>query len=412
MPRKLRDAVVVITGASSGIGRATALRFAERGATVVVAARREQALNEVVREIEQRGGRGLAVSTDVTDEGAVQALARRALVTFGRIDVWVNNAALSLFGRFEETPPEDYRRVIEVDLFGYIHGARAALPIFREQGSGVLINTASIVATIPQPYTSPYVISKHGIRALGMSLRQELSLDGGHDIHVCTVMPATVDTPFFQHAANYTGRAVKAMPPVVSADRVASTIVSLAERPRREVIVGNAGRMLTLMRAISPGMAERMMARQVDQTHLYRDKPASPTSGNLWEPMRYTSVSGGWTASGVQQDEAAPQRRRGLAGLAALGVGLLAWWSWRQYRERQARRASFFGRLAPARALGSDGVFENDFFTRIASTRGFRNGRLFQNGFFERIMAPTRRFRNGRLFQNGFFERIAERVTG
>ncbi len=140
MPRKVGDAVVVITGASSGIGRATALAFARRGATVVVAARREQALRGVATECEQLGGRALAVPTDVTDEAAVRSLARRAVESFGRVDVWVNNAAVGLFGRFEDTPLEAYRRVIETNLFGYIYGARAALPIFREQGSGVLIN--------------------------------------------------------------------------------------------------------------------------------------------------------------------------------------------------------------------------------------------------------------------------------
>ena len=326
MPRKLRDAVVVITGASSGIGRATARAFAQRGATVVVAARREQALREVATECEQLGGRALAVPTDVTDEAAVQALARRAVESFGRVDVWVNNAAVTAFGRFEETPPEAYRRVIETNLFGYIYGARAALPIFREQGSGVLINNASIVANVPQPYASPYVISKHGVRALGMSLRQELALDGARDIHVCTVMPATIDTPFFQHAANYTGRAAKAMPPVYPAERVAETIVRFAERPGREAFVGNSGRLLNLQQTLAPGLGERLMATMVDKQHLYQDRPAPPTDGNLFEPMpQGTGVSGGWKADGGP----APARRAAAAGLAAGVPALAAWWWFR-----------------------------------------------------------------------------------
>jgi NAD(P)-dependent dehydrogenase (short-subunit alcohol dehydrogenase family) len=322
MPRKVRDSVVVITGASSGIGRATALAFAKEGASVVLAARREQPLRQAATECEALGGRALAVPTDVTDEGAVKELARRAVENFGRIDVWVNNAAVTLFGRFEETPPEVYRRVIETNLFGYIHGARAALPYFREQGSGVLINNASMVAKVPQPYTSPYVISKHGIRALGECLRQELSLDGAKDIHVCTIMPATFDTPFFQHAANYTGRAAKAMPPVYPAERVAKTIVRRARRPRRETFVGNAARMLNSQFAMAPGLTERMVATMVDRQHL-ADEPAPPAPGNVLGPMEeWTGVSGGW--EGQKKTRA---RRIVAAGLVAAAASAPLIWA-------------------------------------------------------------------------------------
>src|SRR5690606_21511524 len=138
------------------------------------------------------------------------------------------------------------RRVIETNLFGYVHGARTALPYFREQGCGTLINVASAVAAAPQPYTSAYVASKFAIRGLSDCLRMELSLDHVPDIHVCTVLPATVDTPLFQHAANYTGRAVQAMPPVYAAERVARAIVDLVTSPEREVFVGNAGRLMAL----------------------------------------------------------------------------------------------------------------------------------------------------------------------
>jgi NAD(P)-dependent dehydrogenase (short-subunit alcohol dehydrogenase family) len=313
MPRKLKDAVVVVTGASSGIGRATARMFADKGAAVVVAARRGEALSEVATECEQLGGRGLAVPTDVSDEAEVRALAQQAIETFGRIDVWVNNASVTLFGRFNETPSEDYRRVIDVNLFGTIHGARAALPIFREQGQGVLINVSSIVTEMPQPYTSAYMISKHGIRALGMSLRQELALDGAEDIHVCTVLPATIDTPLFQHAANYTGRVPKALPPVYPAEKVASAIVGLARRPQREVMVGAAGRLIAAQANLAPGLTERTAATMVDQQHL-QDTPAPPTSGNLFEPMsQWTTVSGGWKAN-----EPRTMPRLAVAGLVAV----------------------------------------------------------------------------------------------
>src|SRR2546421_7652001 len=327
MPRKIQDSVVVIAGASSGIGRATALAFARQGASVVVAARRAQLLQELVGECEQLGGRALAVPTDMTDVGAVQRLANRALENFGRVDVWVNNHGVTLFAPFEEAPLEDYRRGIETDLLGSIYGARAALPNFRRQGSGVLINQGSMVSKLSEPYVSSYVVAKHGIRGLGMSLRQEVALngDGAKDIHVCTVMPATNDTPFFQHAANYTGRAVKAMPPVYPAERVAKTIVSLVKRPRREVFVGNAARMLWMQYLLASWLTERQMAVMTDKLHLYQDKPAQPTSGNLFEPMAEgTGTSGGWkTASGRQQGERGGVVRRIAVGMAAVLPGLL-----------------------------------------------------------------------------------------
>lgn len=318
MTRKLKDSVVVVTGASSGIGRETARQFAEKGATVVVAARRENVLKEVVAECEKAGGHALAVPTDVTDESQVTELAQRTLGSFGRIDVWVNNAAVTLFGKFDETPIDDYRRVVETNLFGYIYGARAALPIFREQGSGVLINVSSVVARVPQPYTSAYSFTKAAIRSLSASLRQELALDGAKNIHVSTVMPATIDTPFFQHAANYTGRKAKAIPPVYPTKNVAAMIVRMVQHPKREVYVGNAGRMLNLQMKFAPAMAERAMATMVDKQHLM-DQPESNNSGNLFEPMQEgTSVSGGWQSNGTWQ-----LSRTVAVGLAAIPAALV-----------------------------------------------------------------------------------------
>lgn len=304
-----------MTGASSGIGRATALDFARRGGRVVLAARRAAALEDVARECREAGGEALAVPTDVTDERAVEQLAHAAAERFGRIDVWVNNAGVALFARFEETPPEAFRRVVETNLFGYVHGARAVLPWFRKQGGGVLINNASVVGKAGAPYVSAYVLAKFAIVGFSESLRQEL-LDSG--IEVCTILPASIDTPLFQHAANFTGRAVKPLDPIYDPEMVAAAIVRSARRPRREVFVGNAGRRLALIRSLAPGYGERLTARAVERGHF--EKRASPRSeGNLFAPTPGTDVTGGWRTTGT------PLGQVILGTLAVVGMGAFAW---------------------------------------------------------------------------------------
>ncbi|OJT25016.1 short-chain dehydrogenase [Archangium sp. Cb G35] len=323
MTRKIQGSVVVITGASSGIGRATALAFTRHGAKVVLAARNEQPLHEVASQCAGLGAETLVVPTDVTDEASVKELARRAVERFGRLDIWVNNAAVTGFGFFEDTPPDVFRRIIDTNFFGYVHGARAALPLFREQGSGVLINNASMVARMSEPYVSAYVASKHAIRGLSQSLRQELAVKKARDIHVCVVMPATIDTPFFQHAANYSGRAAKAMPPVYPAERVARAIVHMAQWPRRELFVGNSARQFNLLSFVAPGLAERLMARMVDRQHLYQDVPAFPTPGNLFQPSRHgAESSGGWMPHGLTRLRRSALRTTLTAVPAVLGL----WW--------------------------------------------------------------------------------------
>lgn len=316
MFRKLSDCIVVITGASSGIGKATALKFANKQANLVLGARRIEALEEVAEECREAGGKAICIQTDVTDEQAVKELARKAIDEFGRIDIWVNNAGVTLFSKFEETPPEAFRQVVETNLFGYVHGARAALPYFREQKHGILINNASFIGKVGAPYLSAYCVSKFGVVGLGESLRMELRETP--DIHVCTILPASIDTPLFQNAANYTGRAVKPMDPVYSPDDVAEAIVSCARRPRREIVVGTAGKQSLLMRTAFPPYAEKKLARKMSENQ-FQDRHSDAYEGNLFEPSdRYRSTSGGW-----RQPKGESHKTAIYIGLGVITIGVL-----------------------------------------------------------------------------------------
>lgn len=284
--------VVVITGASSGIGRATALEFARQGASVVLAARRMAALHEVAEECVEAGGRAMVVPTDVTDRHAMQHLADRAVEAFGGIDVWVNNAGVIAFGRFEDIPDDVFEQVVRTDFFGMVHGCRAVLPHFLDRGEGIVINTASMVSNIGQRYATPYTAAKFAVRGFSESLRQELVDEPG--IHVCMVMPAAIDTPLWQHAANYTGRAVKPLNPVHPPEEVAAAILSLARDPRRDLFVGAEGRLAAVGNAVAPQLTERALARSIERD-MFQNRSAPATSGGVLTTMpEHQGASGGW----------------------------------------------------------------------------------------------------------------------
>jgi NAD(P)-dependent dehydrogenase (short-subunit alcohol dehydrogenase family) len=313
--------VVVITGASRGIGRATARHFADRGASVVLGARSEEALLGAAAECELRGGRALAVPTDVAEWASVEGLARRSVEHFGRIDVWVNNAVLAAVGRLEEVPPDANRRVVEANLLGYIHGAQAALPRFREQGSGVLINMSSGFGFVGAPYAAAYTATKFAQRGLGQALRGELR---GTGIHVCTIMPGGVDTPAYRIAANYSGRAAGPKGFLASPEKIARVVVRCAENPRPEVIVGNSVRALRLTHALAPRIVERAVARTIERSFL-RQEPEEPSPGNLYGPSyEWTGTDGGFNQEAGRR-AALKSRRAAAAGASVLGSGVLTW---------------------------------------------------------------------------------------
>lgn len=296
MTKKIGREAVVITGASSGIGKATALAFARNGARLAIAARRLPELEATATACREAGAEVVSVETDVADEAQVQALAGKAVETFGRIDVWFNNAGVDAFGSFSEIPKEAFERVIQINLMGTVHGSRAALARFREQGSGVLINNASIAGTCPMPFHSAYVASKFAIRGFSHALRQELA--NLPAIQVCTVCPSSIDTPLWQRSANYSGRKVKPLDPVHPVEKVAEIVVELARLPQREVFAGATGWVLSEQHAAAPELTEGLVAGFAARD-LFRDAPAERSDGALFEPQAGDGgASGGWGRPG------------------------------------------------------------------------------------------------------------------
>lgn len=313
-----RPRTIVITGASSGIGRATALAFAGPREALVLTARRGEALEELATECRGKGATVRAMPVDVTDADAVADIARRVVSEFGWLDVWVNNASVSSYGRTEEMPAQMWRRVIEVNLFGAYHGVRAALPWMREQGTGVLINVSSVLGKTPSPYQSAYVASKYALRALTESVRQEVT-DAG-DIAVCSVLPGVIDTPLFRSAANVSGHRVVPPGPPINPRRVAAAIVRCARRPRREVVVGAQTRIGLAGNRLAPAMTEKVAGRVVARTN-FSEEPAARTDGNLFQPSPVGArIDGGWRES----DGARRGARFAVAGAAAAAAAVLA----------------------------------------------------------------------------------------
>jgi len=238
-----------------------------------------EGLEQIASDCRAAGARTLCVPTDTGRDEQVEELARRAVETFGRIDTWVNCAAVLAIGRIEEIPAADLERVIRTNLFGYVCGTRAAVRQFRKQGRGVLINISSVLGTIGAPYTAVYSATKWGVRGLSQSVRDELR--GEPHIHICSVLPAAMETPIFRNAANYFGFQPCAPEPVYSPEKVAHAVVRLSRKPRRETVVGGFGYLPAIAHAILPNLSEAAVTAYVTDRQFEHDQPVPATHGNV-----------------------------------------------------------------------------------------------------------------------------------
>lgn len=274
----------VIVGASSGFGRGVAVKLGSYNANVVLAARRTDLLEEVAREVRQAGGNAHVVTMDISNRDDMFRLAEETQRQFGDVDVWINNSGVGIIGKFWEVPLDDQERLLDVNLKGFLYGSHIALKIFINQGHGTLINIGSTDSEVPMAFHAIYSASKAGVRSLGKAINQELRLSGFSDIKVVTIEPWGVDTPWWGHAANYSGGTPR-MASIDPPGKVINAILRAAARRPAELPVGWKARASYISHHLFPHMTEK---RSADINHQYQYVDAPPalnTSGSLYEPM-------------------------------------------------------------------------------------------------------------------------------
>jgi len=277
--KPLREQVVVITGATSGIGLATACKAAAAGAAVVLAARNEEALHEICEGIRARGGRCETVVADVGQREDVERIAEVAERAFGGFDTWVNNAGIGVYAKLEEITDDDHERLFRTNYWGVVHGSRVALRRLKQHG-GALINMGSIASEMPSPLLGAYTATKHAVKGFTDSLRLEL-LHEGAPVSVTLIQPSGIDTPFGEHAKNYMEEASQVPPPVYTPEVVADAILHAAETPTRDLVVGGWGRALISASRIVPSLADRLFTYSFFRTARQPGRPRRRTPANL-----------------------------------------------------------------------------------------------------------------------------------
>jgi len=316
---------VVVTGASSGIGAATAIAFAREGARLWLGARGEAGLDDIARRCREAGGSADVRVVDVTDAGAVAAFAQEAREGLGGIDLWFSCVGIGVVGRYAEVPIADHARVVETNLVGHMNDAHAVLPIFLEQEAGTWVNMISVGGFIATPHAAAYAASKFGLRGFSQALRGEMSKHP--HIHICDVYPTFVDTPGVDHAGNYTGARLSLPPGALAPETVARAVVRLARRPRNTTAVGAPTLALKLGQFAVPNLGAAVMNGFMDSWSAKAERGSDGT-GALYAPPA--------GASGTDGGRRHPERRRTAAiaagSVAAIGLAIAATWLSRSRR--------------------------------------------------------------------------------
>jgi short-subunit dehydrogenase len=305
--KPLDQQVIVITGASSGIGLATAMAAADQGAKVVLAARSEETLQDIVQDIEAAGGEAIAVPADVGDRAQLERVAQAAIERFGRIDTWVNDAGIAIYGRLDEVDDEDSRRLFETNFWGVVYGSLVALPHLKKQG-GALINIGSETSDAALPLQGMYSASKHAVKGFSDALRIELEADKA-PVSITLIQPTAVNTPYPEHAANYLSQEPKLPTPQLEPEKVASVILDAAVDPARDVKVGTMSKLNTSMAKILPRLADRMAKMQMGRQQ--RDEPPHAREGTLYTASEDGRIHGRGNENAADKSEAMESNVRG-----------------------------------------------------------------------------------------------------
>lgn len=276
--KPIREQTIVITGASSGIGLATARAAAAQGAKLVLAARDEESLKQIVAELKNHGVEAIHVMADVGERAQVQAIADRALEHFGGFDTWVNDAGVSIYGHLEQVSDEDHRRLFDTNFWGVVYGSQIAVKHLRANG-GALINLGSVASDMSLPLQGMYCASKHAIKGFTDALRLELE-EQDAPVSVTLIKPTSIATPFAQHAKNYMDREPTLPPPLYKPEDVAQAILYAAHHPVRDIYVGGAGKVMTTLNKNFPSVMDRVSEKMMARMQM-RDEPAHERADSL-----------------------------------------------------------------------------------------------------------------------------------
>jgi short-subunit dehydrogenase len=271
--KNLSDQVIVLTGASSGIGLVTARMAASRGAKLVLAARNEEALQQLTDELNGSGAQAIAVAADVGREEEMHHVAQAAIERFGGFDTWVNNAGISMFSRLDETPVADMRRLFETNFWGVVYGSLIAAEHLKQRG-GAIINVGSVFSDRATPVQSIYSASKHAVKGFTDAFRMELEAEDA-PISLSLVKPGRIDTPYSEHARSYMPKEPKHRGIVYPPEAVADAILYCAEHPKRDIFVGSQAKLVAVLGALAPRLMDKMMEKHMFPSQ-QGDKPSRP----------------------------------------------------------------------------------------------------------------------------------------